>query len=433
MYDYTKEGRFRGILPLEKRALLASPTMHKGVEMTYIQEAYDSGWMTTVGNNIDMLEKTAAEYTGAGHAVALSSGTAAVHLAVRLAAQRLYSHPADASMPGSQGAGKSLEGRKVFCSCLTFAATVNPVVYEGGEPVFIDASYDTWNMDPAALERAFRIYPEVKLVVLAHLYGNPAGVREIKSICRAHGALLVEDAAEALGADVEGRRAGTWGDYGIISFNGNKIITGSSGGMLLTDDGESAEKARKWAAQAREAVAWYEHRELGYNYRMSNVVAGVARGQWEFLEEHIRQKKAVYERYKSGLSGLPVIMNPVCAGGRSNYWLSCMLIRADGFAEPADCRAGSGKSCPSAVLDALECFHAEGRPVWKPMQLQPFYRGNGFVTAGRSGRKDISGDAGGQADVSADLFRRGVCLPSDNKMNTRQQDVIIDVIRRCFL
>ena len=438
MGDFTADIRFSGIQPLAQKALLASPTMHEGAEMVYIREAYESGWMTTVGSNIDNIEKAVADYIQVRHALALSSGTAAIHLAIKLAAGKLYPSDSSNCASGGKGNGGCLRGRRVFCSDLTFAATVNPVVYEGGEPVFIDSAYGTWNMDPAALERAFDIYPDVKLVVLAHLYGNPQGAEEIKAVCHTHGALLVEDAAEALGAYVGGRPAGSYGDYGVISFNGNKIITGSAGGMLLADDGEDIQKARKWSAQARESVPWYEHRELGYNYRMSNVVAGVVRGQWEFLEDHIRQKQRIYERYQNGLSDLPVEMNPVCADGRSNYWLSCMLIHENAVAESKGIPAQggdpavAGKTCPAEILDALACFHAEGRPVWKPMHLQPFYRENGFVTADADGHRDTGSITGGQAGVSADLFRRGVCLPSDNKMSLRQQDVIIDVIHRCF-
>lgn len=434
MHDFRNDPRFAGITPLEKRALLASPTMH-GEEMEYMRRAYDSGWMTTVGENIDKIEELASEYIGTSHAVALTCGTAAIHLAVKLAAERLYNSSTGISTPNGKGYGGSLLGKRVFCSDLTFDATVNPIVYEGGEPVFIDSEYETWNMDPAALERAFELYPDVKLVVLVHLYGTPAKIEEIKQICGDHGALLIEDAAESLGATVCGRQTGSFGDYGVVSFNGNKIITGSSGGMLLVHDGYSADKARKWATQSREAAPWYQHEELGYNYRISNVVAGVVRGQWRYLGEHMEAKKAIHERYKKGLAGLPVEMNLANEG--SNYWLSGLLIDKDHMAETA--RSGRkavynierGKSSPSEILEVLESFHAEGRPIWKPMHLQPVYSSNSFVAAPGNGGAAWKAGTGGM-DVSSDLFERGICLPSDNKMTEGQQETVIELIRRCF-
>ena len=259
----------------EKKVYLSSPTMHQE-SFDYMKEAYDTNWMSTVGANINQVERIACEKTGSKHAVALSAGTAALHMAMKLAGVK--------------------QGDKVFCSDVTFGATVNPVVYEGGIPIFIDTEYDTWNMDPAVLEKAFEIYPDVKVVVLVHLYGTPAKVDEIKEICEKHGAVIVEDAAESLGAVYKGKQTGTFGMYNVISFNGNKIITGSAGGMLLTDDEEAANKVRKWSTQARENAPWYQHEEIGYNYRMSNVIAGVVRGQFPYLEEHIAQKKAIYER-----------------------------------------------------------------------------------------------------------------------------------------
>ena len=438
MHDFISDLKFRDVKPLKKRALLASPTMH-GDELTYMKEAYESGWMTTVGANIDKAEHLAAEYTGNFQAVALSCGTAALHIAVKLAAERIYGSSTGISTPDGKGYGGALFGRRVFCSDLTFDATVNPIVYEGGEPIFIDSEYETWNMDPEALEKAFILYPEVKLVVAVHLYGTPAKVEEIQDICRKHGALLIEDAAESLGASIGGKQTGSFGDYGVISFNGNKIITGSAGGMLLLKDEYSAKKARKWSTQSREAAPWYEHEELGYNYRISNVVAGVVCGQWEFIEEHVKRKKEIYEKYRQGLSDLPVTMNPVIDS--SNYWLSCLLINKNAMCETArsDCRAvyrtEPGKSCPTEILEALDCFNAEGRPVWKPMHLQPIYRNNGFVTAYGSGRQmdrvSVSSSKN-DANVSSDIFERGLCLPSDIKMTDKQQDVIIDVIHRCF-
>lgn len=438
MHDFIKDTRFQGIKALEKRALLATPTMH-GEELTYIKEAYGSGWMTTVGENVNEIEKLAAEYIGVNYAVALTCGTAALHLAIKLAAEKLYHSSTGISTPYGRGYGGSLLGKRVFCSDLTFGATVNPVVYEGGEPIFIDSEYDTWNMDPQALEQAFVMYPDVKLVVLVHLYGTPAKIEEIKKICIRHGALLIEDAAESLGAQVSGRQTGSFGDYGVVSFNGNKIITGSSGGMLLLNDAYSANKARKWSTQSREAVPWYEHEELGYNYRISNVVAGVVRGQWKYLGEHIEAKRKIYERYQEGLKGLPAEMNPV-QNGMPNFWLSCMLIKKDALADTA--RSGrkavyseeKDKSSPSEILEALAAFHAEGRPIWKPMHMQPIYASNGFVTKNGDGRgcSDVYGKDGGDGAVSTDLFERGLCLPSDNKMEQGQQDLVIEVVQRCF-
>jgi dTDP-4-amino-4,6-dideoxygalactose transaminase len=330
-------------------------------------------------------------------------------------------------------------GDKVFCSDMTFSATLNPVTYEGGIPIFIDTEYDSWNMDPVALEKAFEIYTDVKLVVVANLYGTPGKLDEIRAICDKHGAKIVEDAAESFGATFNGKQTGTFGDIGVISFNGNKIITGSSGGMLLTNDLEEANKARKWSTQAREAAPWYQHEEIGYNYRMSNVIAGVARGQMPYLEEHIAQKKAIYERYKEGLKGLPVSMNPIPANCVPNYWLSCLIIDKDAMCkqvrgETDYCYVSEkGKSCPQEILDTLAKYNAEGRPIWKPMHLQPIYRMNGFITREGNGRARTNAYIkGGVLDVGADIFNRGLCLPSDNKMTPEQQDIIIEIIRSCF-
>lgn len=418
------------IVPFESKVWLSSPTMH-GEEMEYVKEAYETNWMSTVGENINQVERTAAEHAGVKYAVALSCCTAALHLCVKFAGERLYGKPAI-----SHGV---LEGKRVFCSDMTFDATVNPVVYEGGIPVFVDTERDSWNMDPVALEKAFEMYPEVKLVVYAELYGFAGNVKRIKEICEKHGALLIEDAAEAMGATWEGRQCGSFGDYAAVSYNGNKIITGSSGGCLLTNDLEVANKARKWSTQARENAAWYQHEEVGYNYRMSNVIAGIIRGQYIHLEEHISQKKAVYERYREGLKNLPIVMNPIVAGCNPNYWLSALTIDSEYMCKQvrSECDAlyipEKGKTCPTEILEVLSKINAEGRPIWKPMHMQPMYRMHECI--GREGSmraKTNAYIAGGTADVGADIFARGMCLPSDNKMTPKQQDIIIDVIIKCF-
>ena len=417
--------------PFEKKVWLASPTMH-GEELKYVTEAYETNWMSTVGENINQVEKIAAEKAEVKYAVGLSCCTAALHLCCKLAGERLYGKPEI-----SHGA---LEGKKVFCSDMTFDATLNPVVYEGGIPIFIDTERDSWNMDPIALEKAFELYSDVKLVVSAELYGFPGRMDEIKAICEKHGALLIEDAAEAMGASIDGRQCGSFGDYAAISYNGNKIITGSAGGCLLTNSLEDANRARKWATQARENAAWYQHEEVGYNYRMSNVVAGVIRGQYLYLEEHIAQKKVIYERYRVGLSDLPVKMNPITEGTEPNYWLSALIIDKDAMCKQVrdDHEAlyikESGKSCPTEILEAMSSINAEGRPIWKPMHMQPMYRMHEVI--GREGTlrcKTNAYIAGDVADVGADIFNRGVCLPSDNKMTAEQQDRIIEIIHRCFL
>ena len=419
------------IKPFKEKLWLSSPTMH-GDEMKYIQEAYDSNWMSTVGRNLNEVEKQMAEKIGCKYAVALSCGTASLHLATKLAGERLYGipHPYDGV----------LKGRKVFCSDMTFDATVNPIAYENGEAVFIDTERDTWNMDPIALEKAFELYPDVKLVVLVHLYGTPAKFDEIKAICDKHGALIIEDAAESLGATYKGKGTGHLGDYNIISFNGNKIITGSSGGMFLTDNEDDAKKVRKWSTQSRENALWYQHEELGYNYRMSNVIAGVVRGQIPYLEEHIAQKKAIYERYKKGLEGLPVTMNPYDEkNSEPNFWLSCMLINKEAMCKQMRGDMDvvyiheKGKTCPSEILDKLFEINTEGRPIWKPMHMQPIYRNNDFITVNGSGHAKTNAYIESSIiDVGADIFERGLCLPSDNKMTAQQQEIIIQVIRSCF-
>lgn len=407
------------IKPFEKKVWLASPTMH-GDELQYITEAYETNWMSTVGANINEVERIAAQKAGVKYAVALSCCTAALHLCVKLAGEKLYGR-------ATIGHG-AVEGRRVFCSDMTFAATLNPVVYEGGIPVFIDTERETWNMDPVALEKAFETYPEVKLVVMAHLYGFPGKMEEIRAVCDKHGALLIEDAAESMGATYKGRQTGSFGDYAAISYNGNKIITGSSGGCLLTNDSEAANKARKWSTQARENAQWYQHEEVGYNYRMSNVIAGVVRGQYPYLEEHIAQKEAIWKRYQKGLSGLPVKMNPFEEEKAvPNYWLSAMILDKNAMCvqvrgeQKALFTAEHGKSCPTEILEAISSINAEGRPIWKPMHMQPMYRMNSFISS-----------AGGAEAVGADIFARGVCLPSDIKMTEEQQDRIMEVIGRCF-
>nr|WP_314766575.1 DegT/DnrJ/EryC1/StrS family aminotransferase [uncultured Lachnoanaerobaculum sp.] len=415
----------------EKRVWLSSPTMH-GDELKYMKEAYTSNWMSTVGENINEVEKKVCEYTGSKYAVALSAGTASLHLAIKAAGIKVYGMP--------KSGANVLEGKKVFCSDMTFAATVNPVVYEGGEPVFIDSEYDTWNMDPKSLKKAFEIYPDVKIVVIAHLYGTPGKIEELNKIIEEHNAVLVEDAAESLGATYKGRQTGIFGDYNILSFNGNKIITGSSGGCFLTDDEEAAKKVRKWSTQAREDAPWYQHEELGYNYRMSNVIAGVVRGQLPYLDEHIARKKAIYERYKDGLKDLPLLLNPFDnENSNPNFWLSCLIVDSDAMcrqvrSENETCYIKeTGKTCPTEILESLSKINAEGRPIWKPMHMQPIYRMNPFITKEGSGRARTNAYISGEiTDIGMDIYNRGLCLPSDIKMTTDEQDRIIEVIRSCF-
>lgn len=408
------------IKPFKNKVWLASPTMH-GEELEFMREAYITNWMSTVGANINFVEEETCKKVGCKYAVALASGTSALHLAVKLAGIK--------------------PGDKVFATSMTFSATVNPVVYEGGELIFIDSERDTWNMDPVALEKAFELYPDVKAVVMAHLYGTPGKMDEINAVMSKHpDVVFIEDAAESLGASYKGIQTGTFGTYNAISFNGNKIITGSSGGMLLTDSKEAADKVRKWSTQSREAAAWYQHEELGYNYRMSNVIAGVVRGQYPYLEEHIAQKKDIYMRYKDGFKDLPVTMNPYDeANSEPNFWLSCMLINEEAMCKQVRSDSDAlyisepGKSCPTEILEAIASINAEGRPIWKPMHLQPIYRMNPYVTRNGNGRaKTNAYIAGGELDVCTDIFNRGLCLPSDNKMTPEQQDVIIEVVKKCF-
>ena len=408
----------KGMRKFKDKVWLSSPTMH-GDELKYITEAYETNWMSTVGKNIDEVESSICNKVGCKHAVALSAGTAALHMAVKLAGVK--------------------SGDYVFCSDMTFGATVNPVVYEGGIPVFIDSEYESWNMDPAALEKAFEIYPDVKVVVIVHLYGTPCKIDEIKAICDKYNAVIIEDAAESLGATYKGKQTGGFGNYNAVSFNGNKIITGSSGGMLLTDDLEAANKVRKWSTQARENAPWYQHEEVGYNYRMSNVIAGVVRGQIPYLEEHIAQKKAIYHRYQEGFKDLPVKMNPILDDCEPNYWLSCMIIDKEAMCKQVRGEkevlyiSETGKSCPTEILETLAKYNVEGRPIWKPMHMQPIYRMNPFITRDGNGRARSNAYIEGESlDIGADIFERGLCLPSDNKMTEEQQNIIIEIIKGCF-
>ena len=435
MYDFINDPKFEGIEPFENKIWLSSPTMH-GEEQMWVDEAIRTNWVSTVGENINVVERQMAEYLGCKYAVALSCGTAALHLATKLAGEKLYGQ----ARPNHG----TLEGKKVFCSDCTFDASINPVGYEDGEAVFIDTEYDTWNMSPEALERAFELYPDVKLVVIAHLYGTPGKMEEIKSICDKHGALIVEDAAESLGAKY--KLHGQWvetgglGSYSAISYNGNKILTGSAGGMFLTDSKEDAEKVRKWSNQSREAAPWYQHEEIGYNYRMSNIIAGIIRGQIPYLGEHMDQKRAIWERYEKGLADLPVKMNPWDREKSiPNFWLSCCIIDEDAMApmvrgeQDYQYKSESGKSSPQEILEAMAAFNAEGRPIWKPMHMQPIYRTNPFVTVEGNGRGRTNAYIKGSGiDIGADIFRRGLCLPSDNKMTEEQQERIIEIIHRCF-
>ncbi len=391
--------------PFENRIYLASPTMH-GEELTYITEAYTTNWMSTIGENINTIEREIGAGLGGQYAVALASGTSALHLAMKLAGVKA--------------------GDTVFCTDLTFAATVNPIVYEGATPVFIDSERDTWNMDAAALEKAFALYPDTKVVVAVDLYGVPAKYDELRAVCDAHGATLIEDAAEAYGASYRGKPTGTFGTYNVISFNGNKIITGSTGGMLLTHDEQAATTARKWSTQSRENAPWYQHEDLGYNYRMSNVVAGVVRGQLPYLAEHIAKKRAIYDRYAAGFADLPIRMNPYTEDMQPSFWLSCMTIDEDALCEQtrtattASYNKTAGKTCPTEILEKLEACNVEGRPIWKPMHMQPIYAENPFVSC-------EDGDG-----VGGDIFARGLCLPSDIKMTEEEQDAVIAIIRSCF-
>lgn len=418
--------------PFKEFLYLASPTVHKNAtgyeELTYIQEAFDTNWLSTLGTNINECERMVADKVGVKYAVALSSGTSALHLAMKLVGVK--------------------KGSYVFSSDMTFDATVNPIAYEGGIPIFIDSEYDTWNMDPVALKKAFELYPNSsKIVVLAHLYGTPAKMDEIYAVCEQYDATIVEDAAESFGATYKGKctngesvQTGSFGSVGCISCNGNKIITGSSGGFLLTDDLEAAEKVKKWSTQSREKADWYQHEEIGYNYRMSNIVAGMIRGQMPYLENHIAQKKAIWERYREGFQGMPISMNPIdFEKSEPNYWLSCVIIDDDAMCkqvrgeQEALYISEHGRSCPTEVLEVLASINAQGRPIWKPMHMQPIYRMNPFITVNGDGRAKTNAYIESDfLDISMDIFSRGVCLPSDNKMTAEQQDIIIEIIKECF-
>lgn len=376
---------------MEKRLFLSTATMHDE-EMAFIKEAFDKNWVAPLGFNCDNFETEMADYLSdkSGekyYCLSLNAGTAALHLAVKLAGVN--------------------RGDIVLCSDMTFAATVNPVSYEGAIQVYIDSERDTWNMDPVALEKAFIKYPEARVVMLAHLYGTPAKMDEITAICKKYNAILIEDAAEALSATYKGRQCGTFGDYSVVSFNGNKIITTSGGGMLITKDKESRDKAFFWATQAREPAPWYQHEEIGYNYRMSNVVAGIGRGQLMHLEEHKAGKKRVYNMYKEAFKDLPLTLNPYTEDSDPNFWLSCILLDKDVKITPMD------------ILNRLNEENIESRPLWKPMHMQPVFKGNDFITA-----EDEA--------VDEDLFNRGLCLPSDIKMTAEEQQVVIDVIKTMF-
>ena len=397
--------------PFPNKVWLSTPTMH-GDEMKYIAEAYETNWMSTEGANLGESERIVCEKVGCKYAVPLCCGTAALHLAVKLAGVK--------------------QGDNVFCSDMTFAATVNAIRYEKANPIFIDSEYETWNMDPVALEKAFELYPDTKVIVVVNLYGTHAKYDEICAVATKYGAIIIEDAAESFGATYKEKQTGTFGTYNAISFNGNKIITGSAGGMLLTDDDEAAKKARKWSTQSRESAPWYQHEEDGYNYRMSNVIAGVVRGQLPYLEDHIAKKKAIYERYKEGFKNLPVVMNPYDPDSMvPNFWLSCVLIDESAMCGQSRSDADSnyasipGKTCPDEILEMLDKYNAQGRPIWKPMHLQPLYKSNSFVT-----RDGLFKE--GMADVGADIFNRGLCLPSDIKMTSDEQDIIIEIVRSCF-
>lgn len=382
----------------DKRIYLSCPTMH-GEEQKFVQEAFDTNWVAPLGPNVNAFEKEMAEYTGAGYTAALSAGTAAIHLALRLLEVK--------------------EGDVVFVSSLTFSATCNPIVYEKATPVFIDSERDTWNMDPKALEKAFEKYPNPKAVVIVHLYGTPAKLDEIMEICHAHNVPLIEDAAESLSSTYKGKQTGTFGRIGIYSFNGNKIITTSGGGMLVSAEEELAKKATFLATQARDPARHYQHSQIGYNYRMSNVTAGIGRGQLLHIEEHKAIKKDIYRQYQEAFADIEQIaMNPLNPDGDSNCWLSCMTI---------------DKECsvtPDQVMDALAAENIETRPIWKPMHLQPVFAENDFITAAGSIR-DIPAEER-RISVSEDIFNRGLCLPSDIKNTPEDMKKIISIVRNCF-
>lgn len=379
----------------KKRIYLSCPTMH-GEEQEFIKEAFDTNWVAPLGPNVNAFEKEMEAYTGAGHASALSAGTAAIHLALRIL-----------------GVG---EKDIVFVPSLTFSATCNPVVYEKATPVFIDSERDTWNMSPEALRRAFEKYPSPKAVIVVHLYGTCAKLDEIMEICAEHGVPLVEDAAESLGSTYRGKHTGTFGKIGIYSFNGNKIITTSGGGMLVSDEEEITKKATFLATQARDPARFYQHSHIGYNYRMSNITAGIGRGQLLHMEEHKALKRKIYRQYQEAFADIPEIsLNPLNQDGDDNCWLSCMTI-AQGA-----CTSRGEKIIPDMIMDALERENVESRPIWKPLHLQPVFAQYDFITAKE-----------GEGSVAEDIFQRGLCLPSDIKNTPEDMELIIKTVRGCF-
>ena len=373
----------------KKRIYLSSPTIH-GEEQQFVQEAFATNWVAPLGPNVNHLEEEMCAYTGAGAAAALSAGTAAIHLSLKL----LDLQPQDV----------------VFVSDLTFSATCNPICYEKASPVFIDSERDTWNMCPKALEKAFSLYPNPKAVICVHLYGTPAKLEEIQAICSAHQVPLIEDAAESLSALYLGKQTGTFGKFGIYSFNGNKIITSSGGGMLVSEDEEAIERARFLSTQARDQARHYQHSRIGYNYRMSNIVAGIARGQLIHLKEHKALKKKIYEQYKKAFSDISEIaMNTMNPKGEANNWLSCLTIEE------------GSRVTPNQIMDALEAENMESRPIWKPMHLQPVFEKYYFVSLEPRDKA-----------IGEDIFNRGLCLPSDIKNTAEDMERLIGIVRACF-
>ena len=377
-----------------KRIYLASPHMGE-LEQVFVKEAFDTNWVAPLGPNVNNFEKEIAEYVGIKHASALVSGTSAIHLAIKLVGIK----PRDI----------------VFCSLLTFAASCNPIIYEGAEPVFIDSEYESLNMSPIALKKAFEVYSEKgrlpKAVIVVHLYGQSANMDEIMAICNEYNVPVIEDAAESLGATYKGKQTGTIGKYGIYSFNGNKIITTSGGGMLVSNDEEGIKKSRFWATQARDNERYYHHTELGYNYRMSNIVAGIGRGQLRVLDERIAKKKYIYEKYKEAFKDIADIeMANVCEYGEPNYWLSVALLNTESMVKPLD------------IILALEEENIESRHIWKPMNMQPFYEKYDFFKD--NDNEDIS--------VGEDIFNRGICLPSDTKMSDEEINRVIRIVKGLF-
>lgn len=377
------------IVKMEKRIFLASPHMsEEGYEKEYIKEAFDTNWIAPLGENVNKFEEKLSQYVGAKCGAALSAGTAAIHMALK--------------------ALDIKEGDIVFCSSLTFSATANPIIYQNATPVFIDCDRETWNMDPEALKKAFEKYPNPKAVIIVHLYGTPAKMDEIMAICNEHNVPLVEDAAESLGATYKGKQTGTFGKFGIFSFNGNKIITTSGGGMLVSDDEERIQKVRFWATQSRDKARYYQHSEIGYNYRMSNIVAGIGRGQLKVLNDRLAKKKEIYETYKEGFKDITEIeMKPVPVDTKPNYWLSTMLLKEE------------SKVTPLNIMEALEKENIESRPIWKPMHMQPVFEKYDFIKVE-------------DKPVSEDIFARGVCLPSDTKMTKEEQQEVIRIIKELF-